>query len=114
VFRPFPLPVATPAFGSPLARIRAGLSISQGIFNAAQILTQSRKNELAFFAMRHFGAKQFEDEWVCGLANPPDRCVGSLCFQATQPPAIDKCFCILADGHTAKLGDPIAGQARNN
>jgi hypothetical protein len=86
-------------------------SISQGLFNAAQVLTQSRQDDFALFAARHFRAKQLEDQWICRLANSPDRCFGSLRFKATQASAIDKGLWIVAYGITTKLGNSVARQA---
>jgi hypothetical protein len=77
-------------------------------------LTQSRQNDFALFAARHVRAKQPKDQWICRLANSPDRCVGSLCFKATQASAIDKCLWIVAYGITTKLGNSVARQAQND
>jgi hypothetical protein len=106
----------THALARLLARIvlRGSRSISQRPFNAGQVLTQPSQNKFALFAARHFGAKQLENEWIGCLANSSDRCVGSLSFQATQAPAVDKRFWILAYGSTTKLGNSVAGQAQNN
>jgi hypothetical protein len=77
-------------------------------------LAQPRQNEFAIFAARHFRAKQLEDKWVGGLANSPDRRVGSLSFQATQASAIHKRLWILAYRSTTKLGNSVTGQAQND
>jgi hypothetical protein len=93
---------------------RRPLSISQDLLNTAQVLTQSRQNDFALFTAGHFRAKQLKDQWICRLANSPDRCVGSLRFKATQASAIDKCLWIVAYGITTELGNSVAGQAQND
>jgi hypothetical protein len=91
--------------------LRRSPSISQGVFNAAQVFPQPSKNEFAVFAARHLGAKELEDEWIGGLSNSPDRCLGSLSFEATQTSAVDEDLWVLADGSTTKLSNPVARRA---
>jgi hypothetical protein len=78
-------------------------SKAQDLFKACHVLAEPSQNEFALFAARHFGTEKLEDEWICRLSNPPDRCFGSLNFQATQASAIDKRLWILSDGSTTKL-----------
>jgi hypothetical protein len=111
-----PLPVTTHALARLLVQIapRGSWSIAQGLFNAGHVFAEPNQNQFALSAARHFGAKQLKDEWIGRLANSPDRCVGSLSFQATQASAIDKRLWILAYGSTTKLGNSVAGQAQND
>jgi hypothetical protein len=110
-----PAPVTTLAVELRLAYIvPSGCSISQGLFNASQVLSQPSQDMLATFAARQFGTTQSEDEWIGGLANSPDCGVGSLSFQATQASPIHKHLWILAYGSTTKFSDPVAGQAQND
>jgi hypothetical protein len=48
---------------------RRPLSISQDLFNTAQVLTQSRQNDFALFAARHFRAKQLKKEAQRGASS---------------------------------------------
>ena len=111
-----PLLVTTRALRRRLAAIttRRSLYISQGRFNTAQVLTQPRQNEFALFAARHFRAEQLKDQWICCLANSPDRCVGSFHFKATQASAINKCLWIVAYEITTKFCNSVACQAQND
>jgi hypothetical protein len=110
-----PLAVTTHAVARLLVQIAPrGSSIAQGLFNAGHVFAEPNQNQFALCAARHFGAKQLKDEWIGRLANSPDRCVGSLSFQATQASAIDKRLWILAYGSTTKLGNSVAGQAQND
>jgi hypothetical protein len=84
-------------------------SKAQDLFKACHVLAEPSQNEFALFAARHFGTEKLEDEWICRLSNPPDRCFGSLNFQATQASAIDKRLWILSDGSTTKLCNSVAG-----
>jgi hypothetical protein len=77
-------------------------------------LTEPSQNKFALFAARHFGAKQFKDQRISCLANSPDRCFGSLGFQARQASAIDKRLWVLAYGRAPKLGNSLASQAQND
>ena len=70
---------------------RRSLYISQGRFNTAQVLTQSRQNEFALFPARHFRAEQLKDQWICCLANFPDGRVGSL-HRRRKPPRSTNVF----------------------
>jgi hypothetical protein len=89
-------------------------SVSQGLLNASQVFTEPLQNNFALFAARHFGTKQLKDEWIGRLANPPDRCAGSLGFQALQASTIHKRLWILAYWSTTKLGNSLAGQAQSD
>jgi hypothetical protein len=111
-----PLPVTTHALARLLVQIapRGSWSIAQGLFNAGHVFAEPNQNQFALSAARHFGAKQPKDEGIGRLVNSPDRCVGSLSFQATQASAIDKRLWILAYGSTTKLGNSVAGQAQND
>ncbi|HEY9360814.1 MAG TPA: hypothetical protein VIQ50_10285, partial [Xanthobacteraceae bacterium] len=68
-------------------------------------MTEPSQDELALFAVRHFEAKQREDDWVRRLANSSDGGFGSLRFQPTQASAIDKGLRVLAYGRTPKFGN---------
>jgi hypothetical protein len=94
--------------------LRGTLSMSQGLFDAAQVLSQPTQNKFALFTARHFGAKQFEDERIGRLANSLDSCGGSLSFQATQASAIDERLWVVAYGSTTKLGNSVTRRAQNN
>jgi hypothetical protein len=110
-----PALVTTHAVGLRLAHIvSSGSSISEGLFNASQVLSQPSQNRFAPFAARQFGTAQSEDEGIGGLANSPNCRVGSLSFQATQASTIHKHLWILAYRSTTKFGDSVAGQAQND
>jgi hypothetical protein len=74
----------------------SALLIAQRLFNASQILAQSRKDQLAFFAVRHLGSEELEDKWIGGLPNSLYRCFSGLFLQLTQAAPNHKCFCVLA------------------
>jgi hypothetical protein len=56
--------------------------MSQRLFNASQVLTKASQNNFTLLAARQLGAKQLKDKRIGRLTNSPDRCFGSLGFEA--------------------------------